>query len=407
MLAYMSSTVIRVLTLILLVIVAISSMYSVLKYIPAYPPIQKHEKLQLPEACDYFLSHERFRHKCNASIAITKAALASSAGGCLLDAKPNCLRPDILLTHTWVGSIPWDNAGKVRALEMLLRSWLITQDLQRSRFYLWTTGSSEARSNGPSLPQWFKDYYPYVSLRLFDYSSEIIGTPLEHSRHFHSWEKLTNTSMPIATVSDVVRNVLLHNYGGIWLDNDAVPLRDMWNITAGIGLQLIPRNSRHSNNHILYIACPHSALAKRRLEHLVLFPYGFPDAWPRVPITGLRHWVYNDGLSEHTLAVQASMYNISHDVDGKPLWTQTAGLKEQYDNLEVPMPMGWFDPTWACKQDAFRLMACDGAFLWHRLTKNETGPYQNRFWQEVMKDDTGNTRGWDIEPRVLHAGVDC
>lgn len=371
---------------------------------------------QLPDACKYFLTRERFQHRCNASTAIMQAAIASSAGGCLLNSKTECKRPDMLLTHTWIDNISWDDVDQVPKLQMLLRSWLITQDLRRSRYQLWTAIRPEMSDTGAPLPQWFRDYHPYVSLHFFNYSTEIVGTPLEHSRHFHSWEKITNTSMGITTLSDVVRNLLLHNYGGIWLDNDAVPLRDLWNITAGLGLQLIPKFPRgHSNNHILYIACPRSALAQRRLHHLVLFPYDFPDAWPRAPLTGLRHWVYNDALSEHTLAVQASTYNISREVDGDFHAALFAGLDPPYDDLEVPMPMGWFDPVWACEidnLDFFQLTACGGAFIWHRLARHPTTPAgkswrTERFWQEIMESESLPGQGWSIEPQVIHAGEDC
>jgi mannosyltransferase OCH1-like enzyme len=33
--------------------------------------------------------------------------------------------------------------------------------------------------------------------------------------------------MPISTRSDLIRLLLLSKYGGIWLDADSIPLRDM------------------------------------------------------------------------------------------------------------------------------------------------------------------------------------
>lgn len=83
----------------------------------------------------------------------------------------------------------------------------------------------------------------------------------------------------------------------MWIDADAVPLRDMWDITAGLDLHFSPKfRNAHFNNHVLYVPCPGTALTKRRLQLATMFPYDYPDAWPRNPVTGLHGWVYNDAL---------------------------------------------------------------------------------------------------------------
>lgn len=197
-------------------------------------------------------------------------------------------------------------------------------------------------------PARFREYYPYVTLHIFNYTCEIVGTPLQQSRHFDSWDKLLGASIDVGVLSDIVRNLLLHNYGGIWLDNDAVPLRDLWNITAVLGLQMVPKfHGSFTNGHFLYIRCPRSALARRRLEHLVLFPCKYQDAWPRTPLTGNMLRVYNDALPEHILAVQAARYNISKEIDGD-LTSISLLPVIVYDDLQVPMTVVWFDPWWVC-----------------------------------------------------------
>ncbi len=95
------------------------------------------------------------------------------------------------------------------------------------------------------------------------------------------------------SLSDGVRGVLLHNLDGVWLDGDAVPLCDLWNITVGVGAQLMPKwngGGGFSNSHIMYVTRPRSALARRRLTHLAMFPLAHRAAWPRQPQTRRADW---------------------------------------------------------------------------------------------------------------------
>lgn len=102
---------------------------------------------------------------------------------------------------------------------------------------------------------------------------------------------------------------LLKQTGGVWIDDDAVPLIDMYNIFAGVGLQTISAwsNDNHYNNHVLFLhkksrltssyfpyapLCVlvistnnlsffiHTRLAVRRLKHLVTLPFDKPYLWP-------------------------------------------------------------------------------------------------------------------------------
>ena len=55
-------------------------------------------------------------------------------------------------------------------------------------------------------------------MRKFDYEREIKGTVLEGDPYFGS-EKIVRATVPdgkMASYSDLVRYVLLHNYGGLW-----------------------------------------------------------------------------------------------------------------------------------------------------------------------------------------------
>ena len=57
-------------------------------------------------------------------------------------------------------------------------------------------------------------------MQIFNFSKEVVGTPLEHAwgdiyEPFHGWNTLS-------TASDLVRYILLHKHGGLWF---AAPMR--------------------------------------------------------------------------------------------------------------------------------------------------------------------------------------
>jgi hypothetical protein len=316
---------------------------------------------------------------------------------------------------------------QMQRLSVLLRAWMLTQDLRRSRFALWTSDfMASKRHNGSAVPAWMEQFAPYISVRLFNYTDEVSKTPLSLSRHFASWDIFKTVMQDyIPLQSDLVRNVLLYNYGGLWLDSDSVPLRDLWNITAGLGLQFMPKfHNFISNNHIIYVACPHSPLSRRRLENIALFPLAHPQAWPREPSAGGTGWIFNDALSESVRAGQALEYNLSRDaeeVDVRHLPIHA------WADVEFPFPITWFDNWWPCNRmternnsDFLRMTACNGTYIWHRLNKHikshprEFGPFSgaDEFWNEIYgsktKHDYKEIRSnWPVEPIVLTGGVNC
>lgn len=68
------------------------------------------------------------------------------------------------------------------------------------------------------LQDFFNNFRDQISVRKFDYEREIKGTVLEGDPYFGS-EKIVRATVPdgkMASYSDLVRYVLLHNYGGLW-----------------------------------------------------------------------------------------------------------------------------------------------------------------------------------------------
>jgi hypothetical protein len=371
-------------------------------------PVRPDRRRRLPQACNFFFS--RAKYNSPGHLASMYAADATSQGGCVPYAYP-CDR-QVLHTHTWLRTFDFKDESASKKLILLLRAWMITQDLRRSCFNLWISSIKDNH-----LPAWLEEYAPYVVVRHFSYDKESASTPLALSRHFATLESFNKTfttdhaekpGMVITSTSNVVRNLILHNYGGLWLDSDAVPLRDLWEITVGLGLAFMSKlKGHHANNHVIYVPCSHSALAKRRLQTITMFNWQYPDAWPIFPSSGTRLWVYNDGLSEQIRRQQAIMYNNTND--GEEINPDTLP-ETAWSDLEVPFPIHWFDPSWgrATDSDEFRRsVICERAFLWHRLTKHgknqSFGPHSgcDELWAEILETM------WTVDPKELTGGVTC
>lgn len=68
------------------------------------------------------------------------------------------------------------------------------------------------------LQEFFTNFQDKVSVKQFQYDKEIKGTVLEGDLYFGSEETVRAAIPPgkTASYSDLVRYVLLHNYGGLW-----------------------------------------------------------------------------------------------------------------------------------------------------------------------------------------------
>ena len=68
------------------------------------------------------------------------------------------------------------------------------------------------------MQDFFRDFGDNISVRRFDYGREVKGTVLEGDPYFGS-EATVRAAIPagkMASYSDLVRYILLHNYGGLW-----------------------------------------------------------------------------------------------------------------------------------------------------------------------------------------------
>jgi hypothetical protein len=94
--------------------------------------------------------------------------------------------------------------------DIRLFPWL--QDLNHAEFHLWS-GSLDRIVTSDTKP-FFNAYQRYIHLHSFNYTEESKGTPFEGDPFFGNEEVLKRHLNHSATYSDLVRMLLLHNYGG-------------------------------------------------------------------------------------------------------------------------------------------------------------------------------------------------
>ena len=114
--------------------------------------------------------------------------------------------PDVTLFHIYT---------EVRTDKELecIKSFLATQNLEKCKLILW----SDYDINDNPLIQ---PYKKYLDLRLWDAEKEAEGTILEGIPHLKAMDGKHYLQ------SDLLRILVLHKYGGVWVDMDIIFLRD-------------------------------------------------------------------------------------------------------------------------------------------------------------------------------------
>ena len=101
--------------------------------------------------------------------------------------------------------------------EWMLKSFFATQDLSSSRLTLWSNGDLDSNI----LQTYLKRYPKSFALKVVDIPSLAKGTALENS-------DLLKKKDPRAWVDgDLIRLLLLWNYGGVWVDMDFLLTRSL------------------------------------------------------------------------------------------------------------------------------------------------------------------------------------
>ena len=163
-----------------------------------------------------------------------------------------------------------------------------------------------------------------VIFKRLHYSELIRDTPLADHVYF-SQLNTSSLGMPVATFSDVVRNVLLYKYGGTWLDTDSWPVKDLSPLHSKYSNFIVSHDLSHvTNNHVIHVARPRTAVSQSVIHLMGLCRYDRMSDWYVRPRT-VPGWIYND-------AVWNTVYQ--HQNESKA------------DERLVLLDIGAFDPLW-------------------------------------------------------------
>jgi hypothetical protein len=115
--------------------------------------------------------------------------------------------------------------GKWRPFnEVAIEAWLATQRLgDGHRLIYWYDGEGPPAKTRSK----FQAYQQYMEFRELDRRVESKATCVAHMPEWTSEEYRKSNSMSVEALSDITRNLLLAKYGGVWMNADTVPFRDL------------------------------------------------------------------------------------------------------------------------------------------------------------------------------------
>ncbi|CAG8536843.1 8150_t:CDS:1 [Acaulospora morrowiae] len=99
-----------------------------------------------------------------------------------------------------------------------LKSFFATQNANYSSLILWSNGDL---SNDLVLKPLFERYPDRFKTLKYDVEAESKGTPIENSGNLHIEDRHTYLD------GDLIRLLVLYNYGGVWFDMDSLFIRDL------------------------------------------------------------------------------------------------------------------------------------------------------------------------------------
>jgi hypothetical protein len=177
-----------------------------------------------------------------------------------------------------------------------------------------------------------------VRVRFFDYQKEVARSALGNCEAYRTPQTVAEYNHDGPTfLSDVIRYILLHNYGGFYLDGDTVAIQSLEPLVQ-LGLSFIPahpympkyHDNSFSNGHLLYTPRARSRMSQIALETMCWHVTAEQKKTPTlqgVNLQGSRSWIINSGMTR-LLNLRSS----PNDVPGS----------------QFRLPMWNFDPGWSC-----------------------------------------------------------
>ncbi|KAI1629455.1 nucleotide-sugar transporter-domain-containing protein [Exophiala viscosa] len=144
------------------------------------------------------------------------------------------------------------------------------------------------------------EYGKYVEFRELNRTAEAKGTCLENMREWADVEYQKELEMKKSTSSDLVRNMLLAKYGGVWLDSDTIPLVDFTPmIRSGPSVPALG-GSNYNNDILVFGPAVPDGPGDRVLHTTCEMPYNhtlFVEKFANHTVKPVFwYWLYNDGL---------------------------------------------------------------------------------------------------------------
>ena len=141
-----------------------------------------------------------------------------------------CRDEPLLIVHMYLASLDRLNW---QANLLSIKAFLLTQDLGRTRLWVWTEQVDQIIT--AQTKSFFDTFDDVVLVKQLAWQSEIKGTPLSKHKYFANSTQLNiDFGDYIAGFADLVRHVLLYKYGGLWIDTDVLLLRDVYPVTIQV-----------------------------------------------------------------------------------------------------------------------------------------------------------------------------
>lgn len=153
-----------------------------------------------------------------------------------------CAHPPKLTIHMYLAFLDKDNwKGNLIAI----KGYLLTQNLLKTQLWLWTDSIDTVVNDDTR--SFFHTFSDVVTVKTFNWNDEIEDTPLAGHAYFSNYTRLRSDFEDfLAGYGDLVRHVLLYNYGGLWIDTDVVLLRDVYPVTVQVRSMFACLNTLHT-----------------------------------------------------------------------------------------------------------------------------------------------------------------
>ncbi|CAE7208738.1 unnamed protein product [Symbiodinium natans] len=177
-------------------------------------------------------------------------------------------------------------ADPLRKLRLAPMSFLASQDLSRVKLHVWSNVAPENEALKQVFEPLLKNpaYADSIEVSYFDAEKEaakvaatLYTKPLEKTLY----DVYTNQT-DLTSLSDLMRVILLYNYGGAWIDSDVLLIRDMTPILEEDWAYLGQRT--YINNAVMSTSKPQSPFMQAYLSYVVGIQLSRGHAWygPRI-----------------------------------------------------------------------------------------------------------------------------